>query len=401
MSPGPRLLWLTPEAPSLAGAGGAIRSYHQLTGLARRGVHSTVVAPVYADQARAAQDLATLGVDLCLVGRPRSQAKEAFRGLAARPTLALDVVRLPWLGLQAGVFWTRIGPVVRREATSGSYDAIVVEHDFAAAWASTLPQELPALLVFHNAYWRYYERLATLPARVEARRYRAHVRRALSRYSRGVAVSEAERANIHSLAPALAVDVVPNGVDTARLSRAPPGTGRPGAIIFVGTLSYAPNATALVWFCREVLPLVRAARPGTTLTIVGPGAPPAVEALAADPNVTLTGWVEDVAAELEAAQVAVAPLRSGAGSNLKVIEALAGGRPLVATSHAAEGFHVRDGEHLLVADEPREFANAVIRLLEDEVLRTRLGATGRALAKRYDWDVLAQRMYDALAEWLT
>jgi glycosyltransferase involved in cell wall biosynthesis len=402
MSPGLRVLWLTPEAPSVAGGGGAIRSYHQLDGLARRGVRSTVVAPALLEQARQAKTPAELDAELRLVRRPRSQTEEALRGLEARPALALDALRQPWLALQAGVFWTRIGPVAKHEAASGRHDAVVVEHDFAAAWAAELPAELPALMVFHNASWRYYERLDTLRGCAEAYRFRSFLRAELPRFTRGIAMSDAEREEIRELAPALTVDVVPNGVDTSRLGAAMPGSGKPGALVFIGTLSYAPNAQGVVWFCEEVLPLVRAERPDVTFTIVGRGAPESVQALASHPGVTLTGWVEDVVPYMEAAQVAVAPLRMGAGSNLKVIEALAAGRPLVATRRAAQGFDVHDGEDLLVADESGDFARAVLQLLGDEKLRLRLGTRGRALAQAdYDWDALAERMNAALEEWLT
>jgi glycosyltransferase involved in cell wall biosynthesis len=396
-----RLLWLTPEAPNLDGSGGAIRCYHQIQGLARRGVSLTVVAPTYPEQARAARTLSAAGVELALAARPRSQAKEALRGLATRPALAIDAARHPWLGLQAGVFWTRLERVARRYAATGRYDAVIVEHDFAAQWAASLPPELPAGLAFQNAYWRYYERLAHVPARLEARRFRAYVTRYLPRYAHGFAVSEQERDEIRELAPMLPVDVVPNGVDTKRLARLTPGSGDHGALVFVGTLSYPPNVKALLWFCRRVFPLVRAARPEASLTIIGRGAPQEVRALGSEPGVTLTGWVTDVAPYMEAAQVAIAPLQSGGGTNLKVVEALAAGRPLVATSLAADGFDVTAGEHLLVADKPRAFADAVLALIDDGALRRRLAVAGREVAvTRYDWDALAQRMFDALGEWL-
>jgi glycosyltransferase involved in cell wall biosynthesis len=393
-----RLLWLTPEAPDPGGAGGAIRSFHQIAGLARRGVGLSVVAPAHADQARRAASLAELGVDLELVPRPRGQLEEGLRGLAARPSLAVAAAALPWLGLQAAVFWTRVGPAARRLLATDGYDAVIVEHDFAAAWGRELPTALPAGLVFHNTFWRYYERLDGLGRRIEGQRFRAHVARQLPRYARGFAVSELERAEIRELAPEMPVDVVPNGVDARRLAHIEPGSGDDAAIVFVGTLAYPPNAEAVLWFCREVLPKVRMARPGVTLTVVGRGAPAELRRFE---GVITTDWVEDVAPYLASAPVAIAPLRSGGGTNLKVIEALAAGRGLVATSFGAKGLDVVAGEHLLVADRPQQFAEAVIALLGDRALCSRLGTAGRELAQaRYDWAVLARSMHASLERWL-
>jgi glycosyltransferase involved in cell wall biosynthesis len=393
-----RLLWLTPEAPEPGGAGGAIRSYEQVRGLAERGVEITVVAPAYPGQARRAGPLATAGVDVALVPRPARQPVEALRALARRPALAASALRDPWLGWQAAVFWQALAPVVRARLASRAYDAAVIEHDFAVAWAERLPAELPAGLVFHNATWAYHRDRGH---RLEAARFRAHVRHHARRCSRAWAVSAGDAAEVGALVPGLPVDVVPNGVDAARLGRLPPAGGDDGRVLFTGTLSYAPNADGILWFARECWPRIRAARPDTSLAVVGREPPPAVARLAREPGIEVTGWVESLEPQLAAAQVAVAPLRSGGGTKLKVLEALGAGRPLVATPVAAAGIDVADGEHLLVRDDPAAFADAVLALLGDPARRTALAVAGRErVAARYDWPVLAGAMHESLARWL-
>jgi glycosyltransferase involved in cell wall biosynthesis len=147
---------------------------------------------------------------------------------------------------------------------------------------------------------------------------------------------------------------------------------------------------------------VQARRPGVTLTIVGRGAPPAVEALGRRPGVRVTGWVDDLVSLLAEAEVAIAPLLSGGGTNLKVIEALAAGRAVVTTPFGAQGLDVTDRAQLFVADGAEEFAARVEELLGDEQLRRRLGTAGRErAAARYDWDVVGGLMYAALERWLT
>jgi glycosyltransferase involved in cell wall biosynthesis len=390
-----RLLWLTPEAPEPAGTGGAIRSFHQLRGLARRGVELVLVAPAYAAQAEGASALREHGVELRLVPRPASQVAEGLRAVPRDPGLVPAAVREPWLAWQGRAFWTRLAPVVADAV--GGVDGAVIEHDFAIAWARSLPASLPVGLVFHNAYWTYYEGRPGRVAALEARRFRAHVARHGSRLSRGWAVSGPDRDEIARVLPELTVDVVPNGVDAARLAGVD-GQPEPGRLLFTGTLDYAPNAEAVRWFAAEVLPLIRQRRPDARLTVVGRNPPSDLRGL----DVEVTGWVEDIAPYQRAAAVVVAPLRSGGGTKLKVLEALAAARPLVATTVAAEGIEVEDGRHLLVRDAPGDFAAAVAELLEDRERAERLAAAGRErVAARYDWDVLADTMHASLVRWLS
>ena len=106
-------------------------------------------------------------------------------------------------------------------------------------------------------------------------------------------------------------------------------------------------------------------------------------------NVTLTGYVDDVRPLVARAWCSVVPLRIGGGTRLKILEAMALGTPVVATSKGAEGLDVRDGEHLLIADEPAAFAEQVVRLLRDADLRAALAANSRRLvAERYDWAIV-------------
>ncbi len=183
------------------------------------------------------------------------------------------------------------------------------------------------------------------------------------------------------------VYVVPNGVDTDLFSFAEPAA-RPARVVFVGNLGYFPNVDAADWFARQVMPLVAAARPGTTLSLVGARPARAVRLLArTSPHVTLVGPVPEVRSHLEAAAVAVAPLRAGSGQQLKILEAMAAGTPVVATTTAAAGLEAVAGEHLLVADDPATFSAHVVRLLADAPLRVAMARSARRLVEeRYSWE---------------
>ena len=184
--------------------------------------------------------------------------------------------------------------------------------------------------------------------------------------------------------------VVPNGAG-ANPSADPDRTrlrGGEPTMTFVGALDYEPNTDAVVWFAREVLPLVRRRLPTARLRVVGRGME-ALRMAEPPPGVELVGEVADLSPHLAMTDVSVVPIRLGAGTRLKVLEAMANHLPMVSTSVGCEGIALGDGVHALVADDPRRFADACLRLLGDGVLRQRL-ADGAAelFASHYRWDVV-------------
>jgi glycosyltransferase involved in cell wall biosynthesis len=168
--------------------------------------------------------------------------------------------------------------------------------------------------------------------------------------------------------------------------------GASPTMVFVGALDYEPNTDAVEWMAREVLPLVRVRLPGAVLRIVGRGAE-TVKWVDDLPGVDLVGEVADLRPELDRADVSVVPIRLGAGTRLKIVEALAHHIPLVTTSVGAEGIDVVDGEHALVADDERRFADACLRLLSDGTERQRLADRGAELFEAsYTWDAIGERV---------
>jgi glycosyltransferase involved in cell wall biosynthesis len=161
-------------------------------------------------------------------------------------------------------------------------------------------------------------------------------------------------------------------------------------ILFVGTLDYFPNAEGIAWFAREVLPAIRKrTRRPVALRIVGRGSSPLVTGLAALPGVELVGYAPDVREWYARCRIVVVPIRAGGGTRIKVLEAFALRRPVVATTIGAEGIDVRDGEQLLVADDSKAFAERCIRLIEEPGLGERLVANAYALfSARYELEAL-------------
>jgi glycosyltransferase involved in cell wall biosynthesis len=176
--------------------------------------------------------------------------------------------------------------------------------------------------------------------------------------------------------------VVPNVLPDAAASR-PPRPDAPFTFLFVGSLAAPANSDAILHFCEDVWPLVRAgAGRACRLSIAGAGASDALIARLRRPGVDLLGWVPDVAACYGASHAVVVPLRVGGGTRIKVLEAMRAGRPIVATSEGMAGLAAEPERHVLIGDDAETFARQCLRLMEHDALTTRLAAEARRLYER-------------------
>jgi len=157
-------------------------------------------------------------------------------------------------------------------------------------------------------------------------------------------------------------------------------------------MDWLPNEDAMFYFANEIFPLIRQRVPDATLCIVGRKPSRRLQDLAARiPNIQMTGWVEDVRPYLAERAVSVVPLRIGGGTRLKIFEAMSMGKAVVSTSIGAEGLPVKNGEHLLLADDPASFAESTLRLLGNDSQRTQIGAAARHLVEEnYSWVTVSE-----------
>jgi glycosyltransferase involved in cell wall biosynthesis len=208
--------------------------------------------------------------------------------------------------------------------------------------------------------------------------------RRAARAASGVLCVSDHDARRFAAAGATAPVLAPNGVDEDLFAVGPPPGGR--RVLFFGRLDYAPNALGLRRFALEAWPRVAAALPGAELVVVGAGLEAGLAAeLGALDGVRIRGEVEDLRAELAAADVVVVPIWQGGGTRLKVLESLAAARPVLGTGLGVAGVGFRDGVHGRLADEPAGLADAAIALLEDPAAAAALGAEGRRLAEGFRW----------------
>lgn len=227
----------------------------------------------------------------------------------------------------------------------------------------------------------------------ELKKMRRFERGALASFDHTVITSAHDRDCLASLGTeAQTIAVMPNGVDTEYFT--PPVSPRlEDTLVFCAKLDYYPNSHAIMHFCREVLPRIWQRRPGVRLQLVGNNPPEAVRNLASDERITVTGYVPDIRPYLGGASVALAPLHVAAGVQNKVLEALAMGTPMVATPGSCRSLRVKDGVHLLVAEEDQAFADAVLRLLEDRQLAQNVGWAGRQfVVQNYSWMEAAKNL---------
>jgi sugar transferase (PEP-CTERM/EpsH1 system associated) len=287
--------------------------------------------------------------------------------------------------------------------TSQIFDVVVFHHLFVVELEDEL-NGIPAILAEDNvecdiaqkSYAQADNPVHWLRDWLTWRKLLAFERRWVQRFPVCVAVSERDAAILREISPATEVHVVPNGVDSQ--SFAPSNNSRDSEmLLFFGTLSYRPNIEGLVWFCQEILPRVRESKPNVRLEVVGLNPPPEVTELGRLPGVHIIGFVSDIRPKLWEATMCIVPLHVGGGTRLKVLEALAAGCPVVSTTLGAEGLSLIDGEHLVIADTPEEFARRIVILLESSDLRHGLAEAGRrAIAQQYDWRQIASQLETAL-----
>ncbi len=269
-------------------------------------------------------------------------------------------------------------------------------------------QAVPRILDMTDAVSLYLERFRKIE-RNPVKRWAlgAELRRMMKydsvipKFEAGLVCSEVDRQYLKRREPGANMQLLENGVDLEQfLADCKSYETDSRRVIFTGNMAYFPNMDAALYLAKEIFPIIEKAVPGATLHLVGQRPPRSLRALASE-KVQVSGFVSDIRAEYLKSAVAVSPVRFGAGTLNKVLEPLALGIPVVSTSIGFEGLELKDGEDILVADDPREFAERVIRLLTDRTLRQRLAASGQKKVRdRFGWDKIAtslEEVYRAVA----
>lgn len=250
-------------------------------------------------------------------------------------------------------------------------------------WLQYAKHTLPPLSLIYYLEWfrlkRYEEKLARA-------------------FDQTIAISDDEKKLFATYIKDTEMDVVTNGVDLDYFKPSPNGYD-PKRIIFVGAMDYFANVDAVLYFYRSIFPMIKREMQDVRFYIVGSNPTKSVRRLIKDKNVTVTGFVKDVRPYLERSSVCVIPLRIARGIQNKILEAMASGVPVVTTTKGNGGINAKDDKSIIVKDNPREFAQSVIRLIKDKELRDRFAYNARKFVEgRYDWRSNLEKLEDILVE---
>ena len=331
--------------------------------------------------------------------RPRWRALlGAFAGVASR------------LPLQVGLFNDRRQGAALR-AAAGRFDLIYVYYLRSAETVRGLHAPPRVLAMQLSQTLNIQRMLATFRSwrerwlyRLELPLVRAYEARTWQRFTQTVLIGPADLAAVEQACAAEGqrpIDnavLIPHGVDLA-MPPPNPDLQQPETAVFLGVLGTNTNAEAVLWFVREVWPVVRQKRPNARFVVMGRRPRAVVQALNGRDGVEVVGEVSDPAPYLAGAAVAVNPVQAGAGMQNKLLDYAAAGKAIVATSVANEGIGLPPGEAVLIADAKEDFANAVLGLMDDQTARHRLGRNARAFVEAgWSWEAWFLRLEATLYE---
>lgn len=399
-----RIFWVKAGKLLPVDTGGKIRSYNILRHLARN--HDVTLLSYYGGKRDVAYEAA--------IQNELPGAQTIYTATLDGTVLAQSLGYL-WRVFQSAPFTVRkfTHPEVQRLVAAslgaekfGGKKFDVVVCDFLAA-SLNFPDVLatPTVLFQHNvesALWRRRASTESNPAKrliyqIEANKMERYERAALHKFHHVIAVSEHDRQQMIAMSAGAGITVVPTGVNTQKYAVVAPANADPPRIVFTGSMDWEPNIDAVVYFCRNVFPRVRAEFPSAVFQIVGRTPHARVKQLASA-SVEVTGTVPSVAEYLRDATLVVVPLRIGGGTRLKIFEAMAMGKAVISTSIGAEGLDVQSGRDLILADDAAAFAEAIVLLLRDGRLRRQYEIAATKLAAQYDWSNIGERFVEVLQQ---
>lgn len=407
-----RILYLCQLVPYPADAGPKVRAYYTLRYLAE---HHQVTLLAFSrpdDRLEALEHLRSFIDAVEVVPIERNRLKDGRSLLASLARGRSFVIERDYFQSMAAR--------VDRLLASGKFDAVHADQLWMAQYALRVKKykagglAIQTALDEHNACFQIVQRLAEGEANpikrqvmeLEWRALRKFEAQAIGEFDWVTTVTEQDRQTLDGLrqAPERSaekphrVPIIPICVDTAVIQPVRANTGA-GDVLHLGTMFWPPNVEGVLWFGQQVWPKIRAAIPEATFTIAGKNPPAEVQALGAtnvvQSGIRVTGYVPDPQPYLEEAGVFIVPLFAGSGMRVKIVAAWRWGLPIVSTTIGAEGIEYRDGENILIADDPQAFAEAVIRVLRDTEFNQALRANGRRwVEEKYDW----QKVYPAWDE---
>jgi len=392
------ILIVTTRLPYPMISGAKIRAFHILKALAER--HKVTLISFYGSQTeeRHFDIYASLGVRLIPILNPTIDRPVGFKALfrSLLSGLPLTVSKYSHFAMAEAI-----------AENSRTADVIHCEHMHMAEYLLGIhgkPNVLDAHNVETQIAYRYSRcesnMLKKLVLFLNYRAMRSYEKKVCAGCDMTLSVSLEDQQVLKSEFGAGCVRLLENGVDVDYFSPVNMNLqDHPKKLVFVGAMDWLPNSDGIKYFVKDIFPIIRQDYPGIKLDVVGKDPPRDIRQLSDIYGIKVTGTVDDVRPYVHDSHIYVVPLRFGGGSRLKILEAFSMGKPVVSTTLGCEGIECVNGKHLLVADNPADFAASVVRLLKDPELCCRLTSNARTLAvNTYSWDVICKKLLNYYGE---
>lgn len=299
------------------------------------------------------------------------------------------------------VFVDEMKKKIQKITYSESFDIVQIEHSIMAPYikAISMANNSKKVLTFHNIASLQYKRIFKTE-RIISNKIRSFINwiqmkkweaKFAMNFDLCVTMSDSEKQILQSKNPKLNIAVIPNGVDVENFKPLPDNF-RTNNLLYIGKMGYQPNVDAVLYFIKEIFPLIKIQIRDAKFFVVGSNPTKEIKQLGKNENIIVTGYVDDVQPFYEQCAISVVPLRGGSGTRLKILESMAFGRPVISTSIGCEGLHVCNNENIIISDKPEEFARKTIELLQNVNFREKISKNARNLVEHnYSWESIAKK----------
>ncbi|MFU8862119.1 MAG: glycosyltransferase [Cyclonatronaceae bacterium] len=389
-----KILYLTPYSPANPVFGGALRIYYLLQHLSK--YHDVTVAGFSTpeEERELIKEFPMLAGKTHFVNYPFSEKSKRWCQVKSFFTSHSNWHQLT----RSDKFQQKLDELLAAE----SFD--IIQSEFPVMAMYRYNSSAIKIIDSHNVEYDNFKRMAKVKSpfkklfyHLEAYKFYKEETAVCAQQDALLVTSERDLSIFNQTVPGVSKYLVPNGVDTTYFQpfKTQPV---PHSMVFVGMMKYVPNYDGITWFLDEIFPKILERVADATITIIGKNPPNSISSRASE-NIIVTGFVEDTRPYIEKSSVYVVPLRMGGGTRLKIMEAMAVRKPIVTTSIGCEGIDVINGESILIADNPDEFAGRVVELFKNPGRANGLTEKGYELVKnQYRWESIGHQMERAYNE---
>lgn len=390
-----KILFVTPRLPLPADTGAKIRTFNLLKNAARNNQVS-LLSFYQEENDKAVNELKGLGIETYLV-----RAKDKIKLSTIFGELPVSIEKY---------FSEEMKDKIKELITNENFDLVHFDHLHMGQYRGCI-NGLPCVLDEHNVESVLLQRCAAIEKSLikkllfksQSKKMASFEGNLVSKFTKCLTVSDNDKERLLKMSGSKAnVEVIPNGVDTEYFSKeiasvAPSGLPRndeEDSLVFTGSMDWLPNSDAVIYFTKEILPLIWKENSKVKFYVVGKGASKEMLALTkSDDRIIVTGKVDDVRPYIARSKVFVVPIRIGGGTRLKILEAMAMSKTVISTTIGAEGIACTQNKDIILRDSAEDFSQAVLELLKNEPKQRSLGMAGRKLVcDNYDWKIISQKL---------